>query len=148
MYQQPKEANRNVTKVRWILNWCPATEGVRGMHGWMHYGWMDGKRKGSKAVDWRIRQYKKRLGKMKERKMEFVFCWYRTKNGSNKRLSLVLVGPFHQCSTTPIASTQYLIRVNEFRRKGKATEYRWSTTRNKGRESFYYSLFMNLIGGM
>lgn len=64
------------------------------------------------------------------------------KTGGNKRLSPVLAGSFHQCSSPPIASTLYLIRLDEFRGEGKSTEYRL-TKRNKGRESFHYSLFMN-----
>lgn len=61
---------------------------------------------------------------MKERNGELVFAGLGPKNGSNKKLSLVLTGPFHQCSTTPIASMLDLIRLNEFRGEGNATEYR------------------------
>lgn len=52
---------------------------------------------------------------MKVRWSEFVFADVGPKTGSNKRLSLVLAGPFHQCSDPPIASTLYLIRLDEFR---------------------------------
>lgn len=45
--------------------------------------------------------------------------------------------------TAPTASTLYLIRLDEFRGEGKATEYRWTKKGNKGRESFHYLLFMN-----
>lgn len=47
--------------------------------------------------------------------------------------------PFHQCGSPPIASALYLIRLDEFRGEGKAMEYKL-IKRNKGRESFHYSL--------
>lgn len=46
-------------------------------------------------------------------------------------------------AAAPTASTLYLIRLDEFRDEGKATEYRWTKKGNKGRESFHYLLFMN-----
>lgn len=82
-----------------------------------------------------VRQY--------ERERVFVFAGMGPKNGSNKRLCLVLAGPFHQHRA--ISSTLYLIRVNELRGKERV-QYRDDQGIKGGK--VFYCFFMNLIGGM